>query len=126
GELTHRQGRPVIHTQWKSGTATCSRGNKIPVGLRDNEGNARVVAKDRNQRLGVKMVRVVVAGGNDGDSLKQFGIHNPFTHSDMRLVSVRIFLRKGIRQVRIDKNALPLPLQEKAALSQPPQVKITL
>src|SRR5215203_4115063 len=42
----------------------------------------------------------------------------------MRFFGSCVFLSKGFRKIRVNQNTLAFPLQKKAALSKPPQVKM--
>ena len=70
------------------------------------------------------MVDVIVTRGDDIDEIQPLGRHHAFGHADMGLVRRRVFFRQRIGQIRIEEEMMALPLQQKTALAEPPEMKV--
>src|SRR5690606_9555715 len=64
-----------------------------------------------------------MAGGHNVDAFQHFRIDDPFAHAYVWLIGLRVLLGKRIRKVRIDEHSPAVPLQQIAALSEPPEAK---
>ena len=67
---------------------------------------------------------MVMAGGDYIDEIEPFRRNDPLGHADVRFVRLRVFGRERIGQVRVEQKVMVLPLNEKAALAEPPEVEM--
>ena len=81
-------------------------------------------AHERRQRLLVEMVRVIVTRRDDINEVEALRRDHALGHSHVRLVGLGIFVRERIGEVRVEQQVTALPLGEKPALAEPPEVKI--
>ena len=66
--------------------------HKRAVGFGDNHLQARVDGAERQQRFGIEMIGVVMAGGNYVDEVKLLRSDDATGHAGMRLISGGVFL----------------------------------
>ena len=65
-----------------------------------------------------------VAGGDHVDEMQAFGRDDDFGHAHVRLVARRVFVGERIGEVWIQQQMAALPLHEKTALAEPPEVQV--
>ncbi len=123
-EPVHGQGISGIEPAREFRHGPKSIHHKLPVGFGNDEFNSRVGAQERQQRVRIQMIRVIVGGEHHIDEIKSFRVNDALRHADVRLFCVRVFAGERIGKVRVDKEMFALPLEQKAALPQPPQVKV--
>ena len=68
-----------------------------------------------------EVVGVVVSGGDEVDEVEPLGGHHARRHAHVQLVGGGVFLGERVGEVGIEQEVAALPLDEKAALSQPPE-----
>ncbi len=77
----------------------------------------------RHERVTIEMIRVHMAGGDAADAGETCGVDAALRHPNMRLVGGGILDRQRIGQIGIEEHPLAVPLHEKAALPQPPNMQ---
>ena len=121
-----RRGRelPGIQTAGQLGDYFQPVNDELAIRLRNNQVHFRIRAQKGAQGLGIEMVRVIVARGDAIDKIQSLRRHHALGHAHVRLVSGRVFFRQRIGQIRIEEELLALPLQQKTALAEPPEVEM--
>jgi hypothetical protein len=66
---------------------------------------------------------VVVAGGDHINKIESAWIDDPRAHAHVRLIGVGVFFRQRIRTIGVNQEVAILPLDQIAALPQPPKVE---
>ena len=66
---------------------------------------------------------MIVAGSNHINEVKTRRINDQFRHAGMGLFGASVLMRERIRQVGVKQQILPVPLDQVAALPQPPEVE---
>ena len=80
-------------------------------------------ARNGRQRfMVIEMVRVVVARSDDVNEVEFLRRDDPFRHAHMRLVCRGVFLSQGVRKVRINQQASVARVDQKPALTEPPEM----
>ena len=100
--------------------------DELAIRFRDDDRHPRIGAQQRDERVGVEMIGVIVAGGDDVDEVEPRGIDDARGHAHVRLVGVRVLRRQRIRQIRVEQQMTPAPLHQEAALPQPPQSEVPI
>ncbi len=70
------------------------------------------------------MIGVVVARSHHIDEVEPFRGDDALRHADVRLVCRSVFMGEGIGEIGIEEQVVALPLDEKTALPQPPDVQV--
>ena len=67
---------------------------------------------------------MIVARGDDIDEIQTLRRDHALGHAHVRLVGRRVLFRQRIGQIRIEEEVFALPLQQKTALAEPPEMKV--
>ena len=98
--------------------------DELAVRLCNDQFHLRIHAEQGNQRLGIEMVGVIMARGDNVNEVQPIRRDHRLGHPHMRLVRVRILLRQRIGQVRVEHQMSALPVQQKSALAEPPEMEM--
>ena len=114
---------PVVDTTEKLGCEAGPVGDECTVRLGDDQGHLRVGTEQWLQRFAVKMIRVIVARRGDIHEVQSFRSHDDRRHAHVRFVRLRVLAGQGVRKVGVEEEVSAPPLQEEAALTEPPEAK---
>lgn len=71
------------------------------------------------------MISVIVAAGGEvkigPTSSKDTGINNPLANTDVWFVSIGIFFRQRVREIRVQKDGATILNDKEPALAEPPE-----
>src|SRR5690606_31123186 len=101
-------------------------GGEDDVRLGDDDLEPRAPFEKRKERLGIEVIRVVVARGDDIDLVEARGIDHTLGDADVRLVGRSVLPRQRIGEVRIEDEAVAVPGDEETALPEPPERELIL
>src|SRR5215472_7591938 len=125
-EAENLNGCPIIQPDWFRWINLQPVGHKRAICLGYYNLQIPVLCEDRAQSFRVEMVRVIVRRSGDAYEGKSRGINRQLRHANVGLIGLAVISRQRIGEIGIEQHVDPLPLKEKAALSQPPQTKITI
>lgn len=125
-QIIYPEGLTVIQAQWKINGTFHTVANKFPVGFGDYKVDFPVYAQQGYEGVGIEVIGVVVTGGYDVNNIQQFRLNDQFTNPHVRFDGALVLFCKGIREVGIEQNAYPFPLNEKTTLTKPPDIELIL
>ena len=80
-------------------------------------------AGDGEERGGVEVVGVEVAGGGEVDHVEEVRGDDAFAEAHVRFGGGGVFFSEGVGEVGVEEEIVALPLEEKAALAEPPDAE---
>ena len=80
-------------------------------------------AGDGEERGGVEVVRVEVAGGGEVDHVEEVRGDDAFAEAHVRFGGGGVFFSEGVGEVGVEEEVVVEPLEEKAALAEPPDAE---
>ena len=98
----HGSLETVIESDGRCGIAFEALRDERSIGFRDYEARSGIGLKEGCQRLLVEVVRVIVTGSDDVDTLEFARIDDLLGHSRMRFVRDSVFSSEGVRKVGIE------------------------
>lgn len=76
--------------------------------------------------VGIEVVGMVVAGGDDADEAETSGVDDTFGDADVGLVGIGVFTGEGIGEIGVDEEEPALVMEEIPGLTEPPEVRLGL
>src|SRR5713101_122367 len=94
--------------------------HELAISFRNDQLHFGVGLDQGKERVAVEMIGVIMAGGDHVDEVEPFGSDDALGHSDVGFVCVCVFFGKRIGEIWIKQKMMPLPLNKKATLAEPP------